>query len=145
MIARHASETWLAWITLIGTSLHFILETWYHFTWGQPLQALLVDYICNGLMVFGGLMSLRLKKQGRSAAGLLAAGWAFALGFGWRSVFGQLELLQSGEGSVNGEAGFVLPVIFAALASVVVMLLWALYLAYRQAFLGQKSFIAIPY
>lgn len=40
---RHRSETALAIVTLIATFLHFTLETWYHFLWGQPLQALIVD------------------------------------------------------------------------------------------------------
>lgn len=131
MVERHASETPLAWLTLLSTSLHFVLETWYHLTWGQPLQALIVDYICVALMVFGGVASLRVRP--RSAAGLLAAGWAFALGFGWRSGFGRLELRNSGADNVQGEADFVLPIVMTSLVFVVIGLLWSLWLAWRQA------------
>lgn len=134
---RHQSETSLAILTLVGTSLHFTLETWYHFVWGQPLQALIVDYICVALMVIGGVASLRMRPG--SAAGLLAAGWAFALGFGWRSVFGRLALSNSGEAAANDEASFVLPIIALSVALVCVVLIWALWLAYRQAIISRAS------
>jgi len=134
---RHSSETALAIFTLVGTALHFGLETWYHFVWGQPLQALLVDYICVALMVLGGVMSLRIRPG--SAAGLLAAAWAFALGFGWRSVFGRLAARESGETASNGEASFVLPIIAVSLGIVCLTLVWALWLAYRQAKIGRTD------
>jgi hypothetical protein len=128
---RHKSETALAWFTLFGAGLHFSLETYYHFTWGQPLQALLVDYICNALMLLGGWRSLAVRPA--SAAGLLAAGWAFALGFGWRSVFGRLERQAANVEPANGEPAFVLTVIIVALVLVVVVLIWSLALAWRQS------------
>lgn len=111
--------------------MHFSLETTYHFTWGQPLQALLVDYICNSLMLFGGLRSLLARPS--SAAGLLAAGWAFALGFGWRSVFGRLERQAANVEAINGEPTFVLTIIMIALAVVAAILVWSLALAWRQS------------
>ena len=128
---RHRSETALAWLTLVGTTTHFALESWYHLVWGQPLQALIVDYICVALMVLGCVTSLRVRP--RSAAGLLAAGWAFALGFGWRSVFGRLELRAANQVAANGEASFVVWVILGALIIVAFVLIWALWLAARQA------------
>lgn len=128
---RHRSETPLAWFTLLAALTHFSLETWYHLIWGQPLQALLVDYICNALMLLGATASLRRRPKG-SAAGLLAAGWGYALGFGWRSVFGRIELLETGKAPVNGEAGFVLPVLIASLGIVAVVLVWSLRLAWQQ-------------
>jgi hypothetical protein len=130
MSTRHASETALAWVTLLATSVHFTLETWYHLMWGQPLEALLVDYICVALMVLGGLRSLWGRPS--SAAGLLAAAWAYALGFAWRSVFGRIELLEAGAGTANGEPGYVLPVLMGALVIVAAVLLWALWLAWLQ-------------
>jgi hypothetical protein len=133
---RHKSETALAYFTVVATLTHFVLETWYHFVWGQPLQALIVDYISNVLMLSAGFMSLRLRPK--SAAGLLAAGWAFTLGFSWRSVFGRLEMLKAGEAPVNGEADYVLPLIATALAVVVIVFIWSLYLAWRQA-IGRKA------
>lgn len=132
---RHPSESALAWLTLASTVTHFTLETWYHLVWGQPLQALIVDYICVALMVTGAWASLRAKPG--SAAGLLAAGWAFALGFGWRSLFGRMELLETGQRAANGEAGFVLPLIMSALAVVALALAWALWLTWRQTQITQ--------
>ncbi len=128
---RHKSETSLAWITLAVTGTHFILETWYHLTWGQPLQALIVDYICVALMATGAVGSLRINPS--SAAGLLAAGWAFALGFAWRSVFGRIELLETGQQTANGEAASVLPLLIGSLILVTLGLVWALVLAWRQS------------
>jgi hypothetical protein len=128
---RHRSETPLAWFSLFATSVHFVLETWYHLVWGQPLQALVVDYIGNVLMFGGAIASLRLRP--RSAAGLLAGAWCFYLGFGWRSVFGRFELLQQGKAAVNGEASFVLPLIAFGLVVVAICMVWALWLAWRQA------------
>ena len=134
---RHRSETWLAWWTLFATTVHFVLETWYHFVWGQPFQALLVDYISVALMIFAGTTSLRIKP--RSAAGLLAAAWTYNLGFGWRSAFGRLEDLQNGVQPSNGEASFVLPIVACALVIVGVVMIWALILAYRQATGGPEA------
>ncbi len=131
-VRRHRSETALAVLTLFAAAIHFTLETWYHLTWGQPLQALLVDYICNALMLFGGFASLTARPG--SAAGLLAAGWAYALGFGWRSVFGRLAQIESGAAAANGEpTGKIVMVLSTALAIVALMLLWALALAWRQS------------
>ena len=135
---RHASETPLAWATLALTLVHFVLETWFHMLWGQPLQALIVDYISNILMVFAGVTSLRIRP--RSAAGLLAAAWTFNLGFGWRSVFGRLEIASRGEAMANGEAAFVLPLLIGSLILVALIMLWALWLAYRQAvYTGERK------
>lgn len=131
MSARHHSETALAWFSLFATLTHFVLETWYHFVWGQPLQALIVDYISNILMVFAAVTSLKIRP--RSAAGLLAAAWAYNLGFGWRSVFGRLEVIQAGEAFTNGEPPFVFYLIATSLVIVAVVLCWSLLLAWRQA------------
>ncbi|NYT40132.1 hypothetical protein HZY97_05150 [Sphingomonas sp. R-74633] len=129
---RHRSETALAILTLFAAATHFTLETWYHLTWGQPLQALLVDYICNALMLLGGMRSLIVRPG--SAAGLLVAGWAYALGFGWRSVFGRLEAMSNGIRAANGEpTGTIVIVLLVALGIVAVVLLWALALAWRQS------------
>lgn len=129
---RHRSETALAVITLFAAATHFTLETWYHLIWGQPLQALLVDYICNALILLGGFASLTARPG--SAAGLLAAGWAYALGFGWRSVFGRLEAMSHGIRAPNGEpTGAIVVALIAALSLVAAMLLWGLALAWRQS------------
>ena len=131
-MTRHRSETALAIFTLVAAATHFTLETWYHLVWGQPLQALIVDYICTALMLLGAIRSLAVRPG--SAAGLLAAGWGYALGFGWRSVFGRLELLESGVRASNGEpTQRVVMVLIVALSIVAVVLVWTLALAWRQS------------
>jgi hypothetical protein len=104
--------------------------------WGQPLQALLVDYISVALMVFAGITSLRIKP--RSAAGLLAAAWTYNLGFGWRSTFGRFEDLQNGVQPSNGEASLVLPIVASSLVIIGIVMVWSLILAYRQATFESK-------
>ena len=57
-----------------------MLETWYHLEWGQPLQALIVDYICVALMVLGGIRLLARPAAQRGGAargglGLFARLW----------------------------------------------------------------------
>ena len=128
---RHKSETPLAILTLALTLLHFVLETMYHFKYGQPLQALIVDYIWNALAIFAAIVSLRIRPK--SAAGLLAASWAFALGFGWRSVFGRLALTDTERAAGNGEPLYITYVLIGALCLVAVFLIWSLWLAYRQS------------
>ncbi|MEM7664754.1 MAG: hypothetical protein AAF250_02780 [Pseudomonadota bacterium] len=137
MTIRHSSETPLALFSLFATITHFSLETWYHVVWGQPLQALLVDYIGNALMFLATITSLQIRP--RSAAGLLAGAWCFYLGFSWRSVFGRLELLENGEAAANGEAGFVLPLITFGLVIVAICMIWSLWLAWKQATQGKIS------
>jgi hypothetical protein len=131
MSDRNRSETPLAKLTLAVACIHFTLETWYHLTWGQPLQALIVDYICVALMATGGVRSLHVRPN--NAAGLLAAGWAYALGFVWRSVFSRIELREAGKVATNAEAGFVLPVLIGAIVGVAIILVWALWLAWDQS------------
>lgn len=83
-------------------------------------------------MVLGGLRSLAVRPG--SAAGLLAAGWAYALGFGWRSVFGRLELLEAGVRPSNGEpVTAIVTVLIGALILVAIVLAWSLALAWRQS------------
>jgi len=122
---RHKTESLLASIT----GLHFVLETGYHFQYGQPLPALIVDYIWIGLAVFGGIISLRVRP--RSAAGLLAASWGFAAGFAWRSAFGRLAQSEADRAAGNGEPLFVTYVVLGALVLAFCLLLWSMWLTYK--------------
>lgn len=127
---RHKTETTLAVITMMATLLHFVLETAFHFKWGQPLQALIVDYIWNALAIFAAVLSLKIRPH--SAAGFLAASWAYALGFGWRSAFSRLERLATDTPAPNGEPSSLAYIVTGALCFVAVMLVWALFLAWQQ-------------
>lgn len=134
---RHKSETALASITLALAVIHFFVENYAHFKWGQPLQALVVDYIWMALAVLGGLMSLRVRPH--SAAGLLAASWGFAVGFAWRSAFGRLALTDAERASGNGEPVIVTYFVLGALTLAFCLMFWALWLAYRQSKTGIES------
>ena len=52
-------ETGLAWFSLVGAFVHFVLETLYHIAFGQFLPLLIVDYIAVGLLVYAGVLSLK--------------------------------------------------------------------------------------
>jgi len=83
-------------------------------------------------MLLGALRSLRVRPG--SAAGLLAAGWAYALGFGWRSVFGRLAQLEAGTAPANGEpTATIVGILIVALIVVAFALAWSLALAWRQS------------
>ncbi len=62
-------ETGLAWFSLVGAFVHFVLETLYHIAFGQFLPLLVVDYIAVGLLVYSGVLSLKVRPS--SASGLL--------------------------------------------------------------------------
>jgi hypothetical protein len=131
MPPRHRSETALAWLTLFSVAVHFTLETWYHLVWGQPLTALLVDYIASALMLLAVWISLKARPG--SAAGLLAAAWGFTFCLAWLAGFGRLEVAQQGGAPVNDEAEFVMPVLVFSVGLVGVIFLWSLLLAWRQS------------
>lgn len=83
-------------------------------------------------MLLGALRSLRVRPG--SAAGLLAAGWGYALGFGWRSVFGRLAQLEAGAVPANGEpTATIVWILIVALIVVAFALVWSLALAWRQS------------
>ena len=69
-------ETVLAWFSLMGAFVHFVMETLYHFKFGQFLPLLIVDYIAVALLVYAAVLSLRVQPS--SAAGMLAGAWGFA-------------------------------------------------------------------
>ena len=89
-------ETGLAWFSLVGAFVHFVLETLYHVTFGQFLPLLIVDYIAVGLLVYAGMLSLRVRTS--SASGLLAGAWGFAACLAYIACFVFLERYLQGQG-----------------------------------------------
>ena len=59
----------------MGAFVHFVMETLYHFKFGQFLPLLIVDYIAVALLVYAAVLSLRVQS---SAVGMLAGAWGFA-------------------------------------------------------------------
>jgi hypothetical protein len=89
-------ETGLARLSLVGAFVHFALETLYHVTFGQFLPLLLVDYIAVGLLVYAGVLSLRVRPS--SASGLLAGAWGFAACLAYIACFVFLQQYLQGQG-----------------------------------------------
>ena len=89
-------ETGLAWFSLVGAFVHFVLETLYHVTFGQFLPLLIVDYIAVGLLVYAGALSLIVRPT--SASGLLAGAWGFAACLAYVACFVFLERYLQGQG-----------------------------------------------
>ena len=112
-------ETALAWFSLAGAFVHFVLETLYHVTYGQFLPFLLVDYIAVGLLVYAGVLSLRTRPA--SAAGLLAGAWGFAACLAYIACFVFVERYLQGEGPL-----FLVVILGAALAAAFVAFATAL-------------------
>lgn len=69
-------ETVLAWFSIVGALIHFVMETLYHFKFDQFLPLLIVDYITVALLVYAAVLSIRVQPS--SAAGMLAGAWGFA-------------------------------------------------------------------
>ena len=89
-------ETGLAWFSLVGAVVHFVLETLYHVTFGQFLPLLIVDYIAVGLLAYAGILSLRVRPS--SASGLLAGAWGFAACLAYVACFVFLDRYLQGQG-----------------------------------------------
>jgi hypothetical protein len=103
-------ETGLAWFSLLGAFVHFVLETLYHVAYGQFLPFLLVDYIAVGLLLYAGVLSLKVRPA--SAAGLLAGAWGFAACLAYVACFVFLEQYLQGQGPL-----FMVVILAVALAA----------------------------
>ncbi|MEL1265325.1 hypothetical protein [Pseudoxanthomonas putridarboris] len=103
-------ETALAWFSLVGAGVHFLLETLYHIQFGQFLPLLLVDYVTVGLLVYSGTVSLRVRPS--SASGLLCGAWGFAACLAYVAFFAHLQVYLQGEAPL-----FVIVIIGVALAA----------------------------
>jgi len=123
---RSNIDTPFAIFTLITAFTHFAGETYYHVTLGQPLPAYIVDLIAIGLMLLGGVYSL--KDRTGSASGWLAAAWGFALCLNYRSFFWRWQDLQT-TGTVEGEPDVVIQVLGVTLAIAAISFVVSMYLA----------------
>ena len=109
-MAHRRLETGLAWFSLAGAFVHFVLEALYHVVYGQFLPLLIVDYIAVALLVYAGVLSLRVRPA--SASGLLAGAWGFAACLAYVACFVFLERYLQGEGPL-----FMVVVLGVALAA----------------------------
>jgi len=72
--------------------LYFILETWYHFKFGQPLIQLIGDYISIGLLIFSGVL-VRKRPEG---VGLLCGAWGFTFCINYRAFAWRMTEIMEG-------------------------------------------------
>jgi hypothetical protein len=92
-------ETGLAWFSLAGALIHFVLETLYHFKFGQFLPLLIVDYIAVALLVYAAVLSLRVRPS--SASGMLSGAWGFAACLAYIAFFVFFERYLQGQGLLS--------------------------------------------
>ena len=81
----------------MGAFVHFVMETLYHFKFGQYLPLLIVDYIAVALLVYAAVLSLRLQPS--SAAGMLAGAWGFAACLAYIAFFVFYQRYLQSQGS----------------------------------------------
>lgn len=82
-----------AYFSIAAAIIHFIGETLWHLKFGQFLPMLIVDYIAIGLLLYGGILSLRSDK----AVGLLCGAWGFTFCLNYRSLFNRVYKIMYGE------------------------------------------------
>ena len=72
--------------------LHFIMETWFHFRFGQSLVQLLADYMGVTLLIFSGVTALRNKN----ANGLLCGAWGYSFCLNYRAFAWRMDEFTAG-------------------------------------------------
>ena len=107
---RRRIETALAWFSLVGAFVHFLLETLYHVQFGQFLPLLIVDYIADALLVYAAVASLGARPW--SASGLLAGAWGFAACLAYVACFVFLQQYLEGRAPL-----FMVVILAVALAA----------------------------
>lgn len=127
--SRSRFETPLAIFTLVVLVPYAIGET-YHYVvyvglWNSFL-GYLVDLIAMTLMLLGGVASLRVRPN--SAAGWLAAAWAFSACLNMRA-FSWRHYERIAEGQVGGEPDIVYTILLYSFISTFGALAVALYCA----------------
>lgn len=114
---RRPGETAFAMFTVALVVPYFTLETWHYFVYvgfGNYVLGYAVDLIAMALMLLGGVTSLRLRSQNRSAAGWLAVAWGFAACLNYRAFAWRYEAYQD-TGAVTGEPATFLYILGAVL------------------------------
>lgn len=94
-----------------------LIRNWGHW---QPWPFWIVDFICAGALIWGGLRTL---NQGSSR--MLSAAWGATVGVFWMSYFSHIQRLNEGVGVVPGE-GPVTAVIGVMLLAAIAGLLMSL-------------------
>jgi hypothetical protein len=56
------TNNFLSWAALIFGVVYFFYETWYHISYDQSPFVLTADYISVFLLLFAGIVNIRIKK-----------------------------------------------------------------------------------
>lgn len=123
------SETKFAKLSILFASIHFLGETLWHFKFGQFLPMLIVDYIAVGLLVYGGLATLKSSRT----VGLLCGAWGFEFCLNYRTLFHRVGTLMSGEGHGNPAIDTTAYVLAALLIVSFLMFALSIYLTKKNA------------
>ncbi len=126
-VMSRTSENYLANFTLVFVALYAPLETWFSWSYGLTSPFYMVDVIGMALLFWGAMHSRRARP--RSAAGLLAAAWAWSGANFWRALFGRVQELRAGGQLDYGSAE--LCVVACSTAIALACLAWAAYLTAR--------------
>ena len=87
-------ERKIAITSIVLATIHFFVETIWHFRVGQFLPMLIVDYIAISLLIYAGWRSIQTGQ----GAGLLCGAWGFTFCLNYRSLFWRVgEFLQGNE------------------------------------------------
>lgn len=106
---------------LVGL-LYFVLETWYHFKFGQPLIQLVGDYTSIGLLIFAGMV-VRKRPKG---TGLLAGAWGFTCCINFRAFAWRMTEIMNGTSTVldnNTTKVLVFCLIYSSIAFIISLIL----------------------
>jgi hypothetical protein len=105
---RERSLRAFAWYSIAFAIIHFSGETAFHMQYGQPVSALVVDYIAVSLLLAGAWLALS-KGWG---AGVLCGAWGFEFCLCYRSFFWRFEEIRAGTASeIERNSAYVLGVL----------------------------------
>ena len=99
-------------MAIIGGILLAIAETLINWGQWQWWPWWLVDFVSAGLLVVGGVATLRGDPIGRA---LLCGAWGFTLGMGWMSLAGNIEI-GTNPARAARVAGFYVPLLIFGLS-----------------------------
>ena len=81
------TNKFLSWAALIFGVVYFFYETWYHISYDQSSLALTADYISVFLLLFAGIVNLRIKK----GIGLFCGAWGYTFCIMYRAFIWRME------------------------------------------------------
>lgn len=87
------TNKFLSWAALIFGVVYFFYETWYHISYDQSSLALTADYISVFLLLFAGIVNLRIKK----GIGLLCGAWGYTFCIMYRAFIWRIEAIEAQE------------------------------------------------